>query len=171
MRLQITWTELTNNLTYIRCSISYSCMSDTGDGLQEDVRLNDNDNPSNIISHSDAVMNSYKTLIQKMQDHFPKVEQRLLFDIIKYQTTYRDWDGSVLLKFVYPSDNIDLEAKKDWVFTKFNRVPSIEEDRTLRFKGIRIDLQALEQIIQEDKDIEFITGSATLTPSSDSYSA
>jgi hypothetical protein len=95
-----------------------------------------------------------------------------LFDIIKYQTAYQDWDGSVLLKFVYPSNNVDLEAKKNWVFSKFNRVPSIEEDRTLRFKGIRISLQALEQIIQEDKDIEFITGSAaTLTPSSDSYSA
>jgi hypothetical protein len=94
-----------------------------------------------------------------------------LFDIIKYQTAYQDWDGSVLLKFVYPSNNVDLEAKKNWVFSKFNRVPSIEEDRTLRFKGIRISLQALEQIIQEDKDIEFITVSATLTSSSDSYSA
>jgi hypothetical protein len=94
-----------------------------------------------------------------------------LFDIIKYQTAYQDWDGSVLLKFVYPSNNVDLEAKKNWVFSKFNRVPSIEEDRTLRFKGIRISLQALEQIIQEDKDIEFITVSATLSPSSDSYSA
>jgi hypothetical protein len=94
-----------------------------------------------------------------------------LFDIIKYQTAYQDWDGSVLLKFVYPSNNVDLEAKKNWVFSKFNRVPSIEEDRTLRFKGIRISLQALEKIIQEDKDIEFITVSATLTSSSDSYSA
>jgi hypothetical protein len=77
----------------------------------------------------------------------------------------------VLLKFVYPSDNIDLEAKKNWDFSKFNRLISIEEDRTLRFKGIRIDLQALEQILHEDKDIEFIIGSGTLTPSSDSYSA
>jgi hypothetical protein len=144
-------------------------MSDTEGVLREDVRPNEN--LSNTVSHSDAVMNEYRTLIQKMQDHFPKVDQRLLFDIIKYQTAYEDWDGSVLLKFVYPGDNIDLEAKKSWVFSKFNRVPSIEEDRTLRFKGIRIDLQGLEQILEEDKDIEFITGSATLTPSSDSYSA
>jgi hypothetical protein len=49
-------------------------------------------------------------------------------------------------------------------------VASIEEDRTLRFKGRRIYLQLLEQIIKEDKDIEFIRESATLT-SSDSYSA
>ena len=144
-------------------------MSDIGDVLREDVRPNKHS--SNTVSHSDAVMNVYRTLVQKMQAHFPKVDQRLLFDIIKYQAAYEDWDGSVLLKLVYPSDNIDLEAKKNWVFSKFNRVPSIEEDRTLRFKGIRIDLQALEQILHEDKDIEFITGSATLTPSSDSYSA
>jgi hypothetical protein len=144
-------------------------MSDVKDVLREDVRPKDNS--SNTVSPSDAVMNEYRALVQKMQSYFPKVDQRLLFDIIKYQTSYEDWDGSVLLKFVYPSDSIDLEAKKNWVFTKFNRVPSIEEDRTLRFKGIRIDLQALEQILQEDKDIEFITGSATLTPSSDSYSA
>jgi hypothetical protein len=97
--------------------------------------------------------------------------QRLLLDIIKYQTTYQDWDGSVLLKFVYPSNKIDLESKKkNWVFSKFSRVPSVEEDRTLRFKGIRIDLHVLEQVTHEDNDIEFITGSATLSPSSDSYS-
>lgn len=144
-------------------------MSDTKDVVREDVRSNENS--SNTVSHSVALMNEYRTFVQKMQAHFPKVDQRLLFDIIKYQTAYEDWDGSVLLKFVYPADNVDLEAKKNWVFSKFNRVPSIEEDRTLRFKGIRIDLQALEQILQEDKEIEFITGSATLTPSSDSYSA
>jgi hypothetical protein len=86
-----------------------------------------NDNSSNTVSHSDAVINGYRSLVQKMQVHFPKVDQRLLFDIIKYQTAYEDWDGSVLLKFVYPSDNIDLEAKKNWVFSKFNRVPSIEK--------------------------------------------
>jgi hypothetical protein len=49
-----------------------------------------------------------------------------LFEIIKYQTAYQDWDGSVLLKFVYPSNNVDLEAKKNWVFSKFNIVPSIK---------------------------------------------
>lgn len=71
---------------------------------------------------------------------------------------------------MYPSNNIDLESKKNWVFSKFSRVPSVEEDSTLRFNGIRIDLHVLEQVTQEDNDIEFITGSATLSPSSDSYS-
>ena len=94
-------------------------MSDTEDVLREDVRPSENS--SNTVSHSDAVMNVYRTLVQKCKLDFRKVDQRLLFDIIKYQTAYEDWDGSVLLKFVYPSNNIDLEAKKNWVFSKFNR--------------------------------------------------
>ncbi len=142
-------------------------MVNTGDTLRKNATLDDN----TTNSHTDTILNMYRALVQKMQDLFPKVDQRLLLDIIKYQTTYHDWDGSVLLKFVYPSNNIDLDSKKNWVFNKFSRVPSVEEDRTLRFKGIRIDLHVLEQVIQEDNDIEFITGSATLTPSSDSYSA
>ena len=142
-------------------------MVNTRENLRENATLDDNTTNSN----TDTILNMYRALIQKMQDLFPKVDQRLLLDIIKYQTTHQDWDGSVLLKFVFPSNNIDLESKKNWVFSKFSRVPSVEEDRTLRFKGIRIDLHVLEQVTQEDNDIEFITGSATLTPSSDSYSA
>jgi hypothetical protein len=126
--------------------------------------------PSSNNSHTNAILSMYENFVHQMQEYFPKVDQRLLLDIIKYQTSYEGWDGSILLKLVYPSANIDLESKKNWVFTRFNRVPSIEEGRTLRFKGIRIYLQVLEQTIEEDKDIEFITGSATLT-SSDSYSA
>jgi hypothetical protein len=142
-------------------------MPNTGDTWRENATLDDNVTNSN----TDRVLNMYRALVQKMQDLFPKVDQRLLLDIIKYQTTYQDWDGSVLLKVVYPSNNIDLESKKNWVFSRFSRVPSVEEDRTLRFKGIKIDLHVLEQVTQEDNDIEFITGSATLSPSSDSYSA
>ncbi|MGC1135020.1 MAG: hypothetical protein WA941_19480, partial [Nitrososphaeraceae archaeon] len=110
-------------------------MVNTGDTLRKNATLDDNI----TNSHTDIILNMYRALVQKMQDLFPKVDQRLLLDIIKYQTTYHDWDGSVLLKFVYPSNNIDLESKKNWVFSKFSRVPSVEEDRTLRFKGIRID--------------------------------
>jgi hypothetical protein len=53
----------------------------------------------------------YRTFVKEMQEHFPKVDQHLLLDIILFQTSYQDWDGSVVLKIVYLSDNIDLEAK------------------------------------------------------------
>ena len=45
-------------------------MSDTEDVVREDVRPNENS--FNTVSHSDAVMNEYRTLVQKMQAHFSK---------------------------------------------------------------------------------------------------
>jgi hypothetical protein len=51
---------------------------------------------------------------------------------------------------------------------KYQRVSSVEENRTLRFKGIRVYIEELEKLLNEDQEIEHITGSATLTPS-DAY--
>jgi hypothetical protein len=81
-----------------------------------------------------------------------------------------DWEASVMLKVVYPADKVDLDAKKDWIYKRYERVPSLEEDRTLRFKAMRMYIEELEKLLTEDKEIEYVTGSATLTPS-DAYSA
>lgn len=89
--------------------------------------------------------------------------------MLQLEMSYSDWEGSVMLKVIYPA-NTDLESKKEWVYKKYQRVASIEENKTIRFKGIRIYIKELESMIREDPDIEFITGSATLTPS-DAYSA
>ena len=43
------------------------------------------------------------------------------------------------------------------------------EGRTLRVRLIRMYMKNLEELITNDTDIEFVTGSATLAPS-DSYS-
>jgi hypothetical protein len=75
-----------------------------------------------------------------------------------------------MLKVVYPAEKVDLDAKKDWIYKKYERVPSIEEGRTLRFKAIRMYIDEFEKLLNEDQDIEYVTGSATLTPS-DAYSA
>jgi hypothetical protein len=62
-----------------------------------------------------------------------------------------------MLKVIYPAKT-DLESKKEWLYKKYLRVASIEENRTIRFKGIRIYIKELESMIREDPDIEFITG-------------
>jgi hypothetical protein len=87
--------------------------------------------------------------------------------MLQLETSFGDWEGSVMLKVVYPAG---LESKKEWIYKKYQRVASIEENRTLRFKGIRIYIKELESMLRVDPDGEFITGSATLTPS-DAYSA
>ena len=53
-------------------------------------------------------------------------------------------------------------------YTKYQRVSNIEENRTLRFKGIRMYIEEIDKLLKEDPTIEFITGSATMTPS-DAY--
>jgi hypothetical protein len=125
------------------------------------------DSTQSVVSNK--LLADYNNFLKDMQTKFPKVDQRLLIDIFYFQNTYKDWEGSVLLKLVYPRDKVDINSKKEWIYSKYQRVPSIEEERTLRFKAIRMFAQELERLLLEDPEIEYITGSATLTPS-DAYS-
>jgi hypothetical protein len=119
---------------------------------------------------SEILKSNYQRFLQEAANLFPKVDQKLLMNILQFEVAYGDWEGSVLLKIVYPAGKVDLNAKKNFIYNKYQRVPTVEADKTLRFKGIRIYLEELERILKEDPDIQYITGSATLTPS-DAYSA
>ena len=121
-------------------------------------------------SASTALISKYREFLEQASNLFPKVDQKLLINILQFEVTYDDWEGSVMLKIVYPADKVNMDAKKDFIYKKYQRVPSVEADKTLRFKGIRIYVEELEKILNEDPDIQYITGSATLTPS-DAYSA
>ena len=126
--------------------------------------------PTDIsISSSSKLKSSYQNLLQEAQTLFPKLDQRLLLDVLRFESTYADWEGSVMLKVVYPAGKTDLESKKESIYKKYQRIPSIEEGRTLRFKAIHMYLEELEKLLKEDPQIEYITGSATMTPS-DAYS-
>lgn len=120
--------------------------------------------------NANTVKLRYKELLEESATLFPKVDQRLLIDILKFETTYKDWEGSVMLKIVYPSDRIDMDRKKDWIYSRYQRVSSLEENRTLRVKLIRMYLKDLESLLADDQDIEYVTGSATLAPT-DAYAA
>ena len=123
-----------------------------------------------LSSNAIKLKKGYNELLAESARLYPKVDQRLLLDILRFETTYKDWEGSVMLKVVYPAEGIDLDKKKDWLYSRYERVPSIEEKRTLRLKLIRLYLADIERLLNEDPDIEYITGSATLTPT-DAYSA
>ena len=111
-----------------------------------------------------ALEQDYQAFMQRTASLFPKVDQKLLFDILQYESTYSDWEGNVVLKVVYPAGT-DMKRKKELIYSKFQRIPSIEEDRTARFKAIRTYLKDIAMLVREDPEIEFITGSATLSPS------
>lgn len=111
----------------------------------------------------------YQNFIQKAATLFPKVDQKLLMNMLQFENTYGDWEGNVLLKVVYPSGT-DMEKKKEWIYGKYQRMPSIEENKTARFKAIRMYVDDLDRMLSEDPEIEFITGSVTLSPS-EAYTA
>jgi hypothetical protein len=124
---------------------------------------------SSLSSQSDSrLKTAYQNFLNELASLFPKVDQKLLLNMLQLETSYSDWEGSVMLKVVYPA-NINIESKKEWIYKKYQRVATIEENRTVRFKGIRMYITELESMLKEDPDIEYITGSATLTPS-DAYS-
>jgi hypothetical protein len=132
---------------------------------------NSTDQQDKNITAAKEIISSYKDFLSKSTELFPKVDQKLLLEMIHFETTYSDWEGSVLLRIVYASNpQVDTEKKKEEIFEKYQKMPEeIKEDKTLRVKLIRMYIKNLEELINSDKDIEFISGSATLTPS-DSYS-
>ena len=123
---------------------------------------------STSTTSSSKLKTAYETFLQEAATLFPKVDQKLLLNILQFQTNYQDWEGSVMLKIIYPATISDIDAKKDWIYRKYQRVSTIEENRTLRFKAIRMYIEEMEKLLKEDPTIEYITGSATMTPS-DAY--
>ena len=116
-----------------------------------------------------SLKHDYQEFLSKAANLFPKVDQKLLMNMLYYENTYSDWEGNVLLKVVYPAGT-DMDRKKEWIFQKYQRMGSIEQDKTLRFKAIRMYIKDIGELLREDPKIEFITGSATLTPS-EAYTA
>ena len=123
---------------------------------------------STSTTSSSKLKTAYETFLQEAATLFPKVDQKLLLNILQFQTSYQDWEGSVMLKIIYPATISDIDAKKDWIYRKYQKVSTIEENRTLRFKAIRMYIEEMEKLLKEDPTIEYITGSATMTPS-DAY--
>jgi hypothetical protein len=137
----------------------------------ENKKITNSPSSINGITGAERLKSSYEHFTAECSKLFPKVDQKLLLDMIHLQTSYKDWEGSVLLKIVYSSNsNVDTNKKKEEVYKRFQKMPDeVIEGRTLRVKLIRMYIQDLENLIKSDRDIEFVTGSATLAPS-DSYS-
>jgi hypothetical protein len=137
----------------------------------ENKKITNSPSSTNGITAAERLKSSYEHFTAECSKLFPKIDQKLLLDMIHLQTSYKDWEGSVLLKIVYSSNSkVDTNKKKEEIYKRFQKMPDeVIEGRTLRVKLIRMYIQELENLITSDRDIEFVTGSATLAPT-DSYS-
>ena len=139
--------------------------------MPEKTKKNDVKRPDlESQTSSEILKTKYKAFLREAASLFPKVDQKLLMNILQLEVAYDDWEGSVMLNIVYPADKVDLNAKKDFIYNRYQRVPTVEADKTLRFKGIHIYIEELEKILNNVQDIQYITGSASLSPT-DAYSA
>jgi hypothetical protein len=120
------------------------------------------------LSAAAKIKQDYQSFLKQAEILMPKVDQSLLLDILYYQTRYPDWEGSVVLRVVYPAD-LDINQKKEWIYQKYQRMSKVEEEKTLKFKAMRMSIDELGKMLGEDPDIQYVTGSASLTPT-DSYS-
>ena len=107
------------------------------------------------ITASERLKSSYTNFLGECAKLFPKVDQKLLLDMIYLETSYKDWEGSVLLKIVYSSNSkVDTNQKKEEIYKKYQKMPDeVIEGRTLRVKLIRMYIKNLEKLISSDKDI------------------
>src|SRR5918999_3750445 len=123
--------------------------------------------PSTLSAAAVKIKQDYQNFLKEAQALLPKVDPNLLLEILYYQTRYPDWEGSVGISVVYPAD-LDINEKKEWIYQKYQRMSKVEEEKTLKFKAIRMSIEELGKMLDEDPDIQFVTGKATLAPT-DSY--
>ena len=128
---------------------------------EEKIENSDRPKVSSSSSSSSLELKSdYQNLIKKAANFFPKVNQNLILDILKLETTYKDWEGSVILEIKYPEGKVELDTKINKLYDKYERSDSEKDERTLRFKALHMNIEELENLLKEDPEIEYISGSA-----------
>ena len=82
--------------------------------------------------------------------------------MLKIESKHQDWIGSTTLEIQYV-DDIGLNKKKEKLYDKYNMLPIEKNDRTLRFKAKGMFLKNIEELLEMDSEIEFISGEAEVT--------
>ena len=139
--------------------------------MENEKVINSSSSSSDVTPATEQLKASYQKFLNDSAKLFPKVDQKLLLDMLQFESNYKDWEGSVLLKIAYDSNaNVDTEQKKEIIYQRYQKMPDvINEDRSLRVKVIRMYIEELEKLLNSDKDIVYLYGSASLSPT-DSYS-
>jgi len=108
----------------------------------------------------DTIIIEYQNFIKRISQLIPKVDQDLVLQILKFQTTKEEWRGSVTLRIKYQKNlEINLNSKKEKLYEKYKMLPSEMDDRTLRFKALGVYLEDISELSQ-DPEVEYIGGSA-----------
>jgi hypothetical protein len=108
----------------------------------------------------DIITTEYQNFKKRISQLFPKVDEDLVLQILKFQTMKEEWPGSVTLRIKYQNHlETEFDTKKDRLYEKYKMLPSEMDDKTLRFKALGIYLEDISELSQ-DPEVEYISGSA-----------
>ncbi len=107
--------------------------------------------------------NQFKDLVKNIIRHFPIVDEILILDILRLEYFEPNWQGTSTIEIRYKRDTANLDEKKDQLYNKFHMLPMEKDKRTLRFKAKHMFLQDVKELVNNDNDIERISGSARPT--------
>lgn len=105
---------------------------------------------------SEEVIDSYKTLLNKVDKNLSKVQLKFLFELMSHQLSHPKQVPTLHLELLYRK-GIDVEAKVRELSNKLDRVPAVYDNGTHFIIEPRLTLQGVEEIAR-DNDVEFITG-------------
>jgi hypothetical protein len=108
----------------------------------------------------DIITTEYQNFKKRISQLFPKVDEDLVLQILKFQTMKEEWPGSVTLRIKYQKNlETEFDTKKERLYEKYKMLPSEMDDKTLRFKALGIYLEDISELSQ-DPEVEYISGSA-----------
>lgn len=105
---------------------------------------------------SEEVVDSYKSLLSKVDKNLSKVQLRFLLELMSHQLAHPEQVPTLHLELFYHK-GIDVTAKVKELSNKLDRVPAVYDNGTHFVIEPRLTLAGIEEFVR-DSDVEFITG-------------
>jgi hypothetical protein len=111
------------------------------------------------------IRRAFQGLQTLYQTHLPKVDSKLIHDLLIREINKKSDDTSTLPPFyiveIRTTDGTDQDAMKNMIFEKTGFLPSITENGTHYVANMRLSIELLKEICETQQDIIRITGDYT----------
>jgi hypothetical protein len=111
------------------------------------------------------IRRAFQGLQTLYQTHLPKVDSKLIHDLLIREINKKSDDTSTLPPFyiveIRTTDGTDQDAMKNMIFEKTGFLPSITENGTHYVANMRLSIELLKEMCETQQDIIRITGDYT----------
>ncbi len=108
-----------------------------------------------IDSKSDQIIKAHQSLVQTIRTELPKVDSRLVLDMLMHEYIFHEEQPKIRLEIVY-AESVNSREKKKGIYARTGRVAEIRDEYILIIDGY-FTLQDIENFAKDD-EIEMIKG-------------